>query len=210
MMYRMLMENPQYYLMVVVTVIVSITLHELAHGFTAIHHGDRTPEERGHMTANPLIHMGPFSIIMLLLNGIAWGSMPVDPTRLRGKFAEAMVYAAGPATNFALALLGLTALGVWYRFGGHYEAGAAASGQQFLLVFGVFNIVLGIFNLIPVPPLDGSGILASFSSSYARLVGDPGHSGTWMIAFIFVFLFVGDKIFSAGYFLAAKYISLFF
>ncbi|VAX40844.1 hypothetical protein MNBD_PLANCTO03-1356, partial [hydrothermal vent metagenome] len=62
---------------------VSIVLHELAHGFAAIRCGDRTPIELGHMTPNPLVHMGPASLIAFALFGLAWGSMPVNPSRFR-------------------------------------------------------------------------------------------------------------------------------
>ena len=108
-----LLSNPLFYLCVVVTVIVSIILHELAHGLAAIKLGDKTPIHTGHMTLDPLVHMGPFSIVILLVVGIAWGLMPIDPTRLRGKYAEAIVAVAGPLTNLILAAIALTALGIW-------------------------------------------------------------------------------------------------
>ena len=75
-----LSTHPQLYFAVIIVVVISICLHELAHGFAAIALGDRTPEETGHITMNPLVHMGGFSLMMLAIAGISWGAMPVDPS----------------------------------------------------------------------------------------------------------------------------------
>src|SRR5690242_8274392 len=111
-----LQSNPRFFMAVVITVVVSICLHELCHGIVAIWCGDRTPIERGHMTLNPAVHMGVFSVICLLLAGIAWGSMPINPRRMRGKYAPALVSAAGPACNILLSVLALLSVGLWDRF----------------------------------------------------------------------------------------------
>ena len=96
-----------------VWVVVSITLHELAHGWTAIKLGDDTPIRSGHMTWNPMVHMGVYSFAALLLIGIAWGMMPVDTSRLRGKYADTLVSVAGPLMNLGLGLILLVALIFW-------------------------------------------------------------------------------------------------
>lgn len=180
--------DPFYYFAVVLTVVISIVLHELAHGAVAIRLGDRTPILQNRMTGNPLVHMGPFSIVVLLVMGIAWGAMPIDPTRLRGRYAEAKVAFAGPAVNFLLALTALTALGLWQRFAPTpIDDETMKNGVRFLWIFGVTNLLLGVFNLLPVPPLDGSHILANFSRGYANMLGDPAKQGMWMLAFFFTF-----------------------
>ena len=79
-----------FFVSVIFTVIISIILHELAHGVAALWQGDTTPRDAGHMTINPLIHMPPISIALLLLVGIAWGLMPVNPGRFRSRWGEAM------------------------------------------------------------------------------------------------------------------------
>lgn len=94
-------------------VIVSIVLHELAHGWVAIRLGDRTPIETGRMTWNPLVHMGQTSLIVFALVGIAWGMMPVNPSSLRGRYGDAWVSLAGPAMNLALALVLIVLGGIW-------------------------------------------------------------------------------------------------
>jgi Zn-dependent protease len=176
-----------YFFSIVLSVVISITLHELAHGWAAIRLGDHTPERSGHMTGNPLVHMGPFSIAALLIAGIAWGQMPIDPTRLKGKYAEAQVAFAGPATNFMLSFVALTGLGLWLRFGGYSGTQVQQNAVNFFSAFGGINAVLGIFNLFPVPPLDGSHILANFNRKYALFIGDPAHQGVMILAFIFMF-----------------------
>jgi len=144
------------------------------------------------MTGNPLIHMGPFSIGILLLFGIAWGAMPIDSTRLRGRYGEAKVAVAGPAMNFFLAFLAMTALGLWWRFAPFDKSNVMAqNGLNLLFICGLWNLLLGIFNLLPVPPLDGSHILANFSAGYARLAGDPSKQGVWLLAFFFTFMAAG-------------------
>ena len=203
---RLFSDNPAdrfYFFAVVLVVIVSIVLHELAHGFAALRLGDRTPVLQNRMTGNPLVHMGPFSLLALALAGIAWGQMPIDPTRLRGKHGEAFVAAAGPAMNLLIALVSLTALAVLLRLWTFpdFTAVAALRGDstytdlsalqqnalRLLAIAGLYNLLLMFFNLLPFPPLDGSHILADFSKPYAEFIGNPGNSGALMIGFIFCF-----------------------
>lgn len=108
MLIQLLFDNPVTYTSIVVIVIASVVLHELAHGFAAIQQGDRTPVTSGHMTLDPVVHMGQASLIMLCVVGLAWGQMPVRPAHFRNrKWGEAIVSGAGPATNLALALLAI-------------------------------------------------------------------------------------------------------
>ena len=178
-----------FYVTAVATVILSITLHEVAHGVVATRLGDPTPRQSGHMTWNPLVHMGPFSLIGAFVFGLAWGQMPVDPTRLRGKYGEALVAAAGPATNLVLALVALTALGVWGRIGIPNDP-RAVRGTEVLFVFGFYNALLCFFNLLPAPPLDGSRILGNFHRGYADWIYDPRNQGAGLMLFVGAFFVV--------------------
>jgi Zn-dependent protease len=207
----LLSENPRYYIATLIAIVVSICLHELAHGLMAVRRGDDTPIEQGRITLNPLVHMGPISIIVMLMSGIAWGSMPIDPSRLRGRYAEAMVAAAGPLTNFAIALVSLTALGLWWRYDPRPQSELsdfAANGQLLLTVFGLANILLGLFNLLPVPPLDGSHILANVSNGYARLMETLSSGGGTFAMFIIVFMVAGRFLRPAANALAGAYLDL--
>ena len=78
-----LFANPIFFFRYVVIIIISISLHELAHGFAAINQGDDTPEKTGHITLNPVVHMGVGSIIFLCIAGISWGQMPINPYKLQ-------------------------------------------------------------------------------------------------------------------------------
>ncbi len=181
-------DDLPYFISVVVTVIVSIILHELAHGLTAVRLGDDTPRVRGHLTLNPLVHMPPFAIITLLLAGIAWGSMPINPSRLRGRFGEAMVAVAGPLTNLFLAAIALTALGLWQRLVQEDPSHRVMNTWNFLMVFGAINLALCAFNLLPIPPLDGSHILANFNGRYRSFLNNPDSQGLAVGLFIGAFL----------------------
>jgi Zn-dependent protease len=203
-----LQDDPQYFFAVCITVVVSICIHELSHGFVAIALGDRTPIETGHMTLNPAVHMRGMSIILLLVAGIAWGSMPVNRARLRGRYAGSLVALAGPAANVILALLSIGGLGLLMRSGVAQPESApnALNMRIFLLIFGVTNIALAMFNLIPVPPLDGSNILAGLSPALADMMRNLRSGGGATVVFLLIFLFAGNLIFPASQKLALDYL----
>lgn len=152
-------------------VIPSITSHEAMHGFAADRLGDPTAREQGRLTLNPLAHVDPFFTILLpaflLLSGsgvIFGGAKPVQVNvgRLRNPRRDwALVGAAGPLTNVALAL-GLSALLALLVHGGMATPESQATE---ILSVGIFvNALLAVFNLVPIPPLDGSRVLQLFLS----------------------------------------------
>lgn len=179
-----------FYFAWVLALIISITLHELAHGWMAIRHGDSTPIDLGRMTGNPLVHMGPFSLIALFIFGIAWGQMPIQPDRLHGRHAEAKVAAAGPLMNLAIAIVCLLAYSVLLAVGIDSEQLPQwyENLEKFLFAAGVVNTILLVFNLLPAPPLDGSHILADFHKGYRRFISDPSKQGVFMLMFIGAFV----------------------
>jgi len=192
----------------VMWVIVSITLHELGHGWAALRAGDRTPIDTGHMTWNPLVHMGPFSLIMFALVGIAWGLMPVNPSNFRKKSDNAIVAFAGPAMNLSLWLTCVVLLCLWSAVAyGHWFGGAAAGAipdrikdamVTALAMGAMLNMVLFIFNLMPVPPLDGSRILATWSPAYERLWQFDHARFVALVLFVLAFRYAGGVIFPAA------------
>ncbi len=191
-------RDPVYFTSWVTTIVVSVVLHELGHGYAALRQGDDTPRTSGHMTLNPLVHMGGFSLVMLAVAGIAWGQMPVNPARFRDRHGDAIVSAAGPAVNLGLALLGLTALGLWQRFSEPPTTSIGENFTTFFWVFGTANLVLFLLNLIPIPPLDGSRVVASFFPGYRRWSTNPQNGGVFMALFIGVFLAAGYLFEAAG------------
>ena len=153
-------------------VLIAITFHEFAHAFAADKLGDETPRMQGRLNLNPITHIDPMGFIFLLFAGFGWGKpVEINSRNFNGKIsiskAEAIVAAAGPITNMILAFIILIivyALELIPQF-----RGQTAEIIQLILVYAVIiNIGLGVFNLIPLPPLDGSKILVNFLPYNAR------------------------------------------
>lgn len=100
-----LFEDPQRFFIWLLVVIFSICCHEFMHAWAALKQGDPTAADEGHLTLNPMKQMGPFSLVMLAVCGIAWGRVPVRPWQMRHRHSDALVSLAGPATNFGLFLI---------------------------------------------------------------------------------------------------------
>ena len=183
-------------------IIASVVLHELAHGFTALRCGDTTPTDTGHITWNPVVHMGLSGLIMFALLGVTWGAMPVDPSRFRGRYDDARVSFAGPVTNAVLALacvVGASVLIVLAARGRiDYDSTAVANLSTFFRLGALLNLVLVMLNLLPLPPLDGSRILAAFSTTYRGLASTPQARQISLVALILIFVFGGNTVFGAA------------
>ncbi len=170
-------HDPIHHIRIVVILIVSITLHELAHGVAALSQGDNTPRHADHMTLNPIVHMGWMSIFFLCIAGIAWGQMPVNPSKFRNpKWSNILVSAAGPASNLILGLGAILLLTVV-----RYIPGISVS---FLYLMAQINLVLFLFNLLPIPPLDGFHIFAEFFPPLKALQNSSFGLFAMMILFI--------------------------
>ena len=150
------------FIVLVPIVLASLALHELAHAYTAFRLGDPTAKLLGRLTFNPLAHLDPLGTLMFAITYFSssflfgWAKpVPVDPRNLRGnpQRGMALVAIAGPITNFVLALVA-----------GGILAHVGVSERVFEIVYDAMlvNIVLGLFNLVPIPPLDGSRIAGAF------------------------------------------------
>ncbi|HIK19228.1 MAG TPA: site-2 protease family protein [Leptolyngbyaceae cyanobacterium M33_DOE_097] len=187
-------DNPVLFLRIVLILILSITLHELAHGIAAISQGDDTPQQSGHLTLNPVVHMGVPSLIFLCLAGIAWGQMPVNPSKFRHeKWSNIIVSAAGPLMNLLIALICIGLLKVSSETGIRQIL-----STEFLYLAALYNLVLMIFNFLPIPPLDGFHV---FSEFFPRL--KPLQNSPWGFAILMI-LFV-SPVFSSGLWLTARW-----
>lgn len=180
-------------------VVLSITLHELAHGWAALWQGDETPRRLGRMNANPLTHIPPMAWLMFAIVGITWGLMPTDPSRYRWRRRGRIVVAgAGPAMNILLAIVSLT-LGVLLARYGPQAGDLAANLRTFFLVGGMLNLVLAAFNLLPIPPLDGSSILMGLSLRVWRLYQNPQAQMVGLFIVLAIFISgIGVIIFDAA------------
>jgi Zn-dependent protease len=146
-----------------VAFITGIAFHEFSHAWAAHELGDDTAASQGRLTLNPIRHLDPLGTVLLLLVGFGWGKpTPVNPYRLRNgvKKGNAMVAAAGPISNFFFAAVAALPLKLgWIDSVASFDGIADASGAEILGLFLIFivyiNVLLGVFNLIPIHPLDG-------------------------------------------------------
>jgi len=145
--------------------LMAITCHEVSHGYVANRLGDSTARHLGRLTLNPLKHLDIIGTLMVFLVGIGWAKpVPVNFGNLRNPKRDMIwVAAAGPITNFALALLSALALRAGVVLAGFMTAGSQMDMVLYpvllMLAFSVYiNLLLAIFNLIPVPPLDGGRV----------------------------------------------------
>jgi len=162
-----LWEDPQFFFMWLLIVVFAICCHEYMHARVALWQGDSTAADQGHLTLNPLRQMGPISLVMLAIMGIAWGQVPVNPNRMRHKYSDALVSFAGPATNLVLGVIFCFAAAlviiIWGVEAPTSSGGGISNNAVTLFSRGaMLNFVLFIFNLFPIPGFDGWHILSSF------------------------------------------------
>lgn len=157
-------------------ILIALTFHEFAHAWAAVKLGDDTPKIQGRLSLNPFDHMDPIGFVFLIVAGFGWGKpVQIDSRNFNGKYsvskAEAIVSAAGPIMNFILAFLFMI---LYYILFGTTNIlnGLTSQWQQVIYILITYiisiNIGLGVFNLIPVPPLDGSKILMHFLPSRGK------------------------------------------
>lgn len=151
-------------------VLIALTFHEFAHAWAATKLGDDTPRVQGRLNLNPISHIDPMGFVFLIVAGFGWGKpVQIDPRNFNGKHsiskAEAIVSAAGPITNFILAFIFLIIYYLLFSVTNVIDVLSVQWQQVIFLVITYtisINIGLGVFNLIPLPPLDGSKILMHF------------------------------------------------
>ncbi len=151
-------------LFLIISLLAAITVHEAAHAYISYRLGDPTAKVAGRLTLNPLAHLDPLGTIALLIIHFGWGKpVPVNPSNFRrpglGNFLVAM---SGPASNLIMALVGAVLLRLTTNIGLLFA---------FFSTFVVLNVFLAVFNLLPIPPLDGSKVwhLVLLDESYYTL-----------------------------------------
>lgn len=156
-------------------ILIAITFHEFAHAFAADKLGDDTPRIQGRLTLNPFAHIDFVGFALLIVAGFGWGKpVQVNPLKFNRKVTmtkgEAIVSVAGPLMNFILAIAFSILLALMIRF--NWFSNVTLEAYKLIILFLIetilINIGLGIFNLIPLPPLDGSKIVKSFLPYNAR------------------------------------------
>ncbi len=163
--------------------IVAITVHEYAHGLVAYRLGDPTAARAGRLTLNPLAHLDPIGVLMLWFFRFGWAKpVPVNPAYFRDPRRDMLkVSAAGPGANFIFALLFSVLEVVAYRLG------ASRTVIEILQLTVLYNIFLGLFNLIPIPPLDGSRIMRSLLPARSALWLNQIDAYGWLILLLLIY-----------------------
>jgi len=157
-MIELLFQNPMIFLASAAAIIIAITVHEFSHAAAAYSLGDSTAKDEGRLTLNPLAHLDLWGTLLLFLAGFGWGKpVPFNPYNLRNqKYGAALISLAGPASNLVMVIVFSLVLKFIYPLLG---LGAGNGLFQFFYFLIVINAILMAFNLLPVPPLDGSKLL---------------------------------------------------
>lgn len=196
MLFQLLFSSPQMFLIIALAMVYALTIHEFAHAATATFLGDNTAKYSGRLTLNPLAHLDPWGTLLLLFAGFGWGRpVPVNPYNMRWKsHGEAAVALAGPISNLLSVVLFIIIIRI---------IGPSLSVDNLLTIFLfhllLVNLILGIFNLIPIPPLDGSKVLFSLlPASWDDFKAKLTINGLWiLIALIILGDFTGFDFFGS-------------
>ena len=154
MLISLLFTNPISFFTYLVAILLALSLHEYFHAWAAFFLGDDTAKRMGRLTINPLVHFDPIGLFCLLILGFGWGRpVPFNPNNLRNqKWGSAIVGLAGPFSNFLMVIIFGTLINFF---------SVPLNLFIFLRIFIQLNLLWGVFNLIPIPPLDGSHLLFS-------------------------------------------------
>ncbi|MBT6341589.1 MAG: site-2 protease family protein [Desulfobacula sp.] len=155
---NLLLNNPLTFILIAIPLMYAIIFHELAHGWVAFRMGDSTAKHLGRLSLNPLKHLDPMGTIMLFIFGFGWAKpVPVNFSNIRDyRKGMILVSSAGIIANMILAFIALFLYSL-------LSPSESSMHGQLLYFFARINIILAAFNLIPIPPLDGSKILLGFA-----------------------------------------------
>jgi len=150
------------FLMIMVAIILSLSLHEFGHAWSAKMYGDDTAQRMGRLTVNPISHIDPIGLLMIVLIGIGYAKpVPFNPNRFNSMWGTAGVALAGPAANLLIAFIAQN-VQAYIAVSGNAGPFSADTVYQFLEILIIINLILMLFNLIPLGVLDGHHILPYF------------------------------------------------
>ena len=148
-------------IIILIAIVISLTFHEYGHAVTAKLFGDDTAQRAGRLTLNPMAHIDPFGLLMVAMVGFGYAKpVPTNPRNFKSLWADLFVSAAGPAMNF---LVGFVAINLYFfGVGMGWDIFQGPGPQYFFIYLAVINMVLMLFNLLPIGALDGHYILPYF------------------------------------------------
>lgn len=188
-------------------ILLALTGHELAHGWVSYKLGDPTPKRDGRLTLNPLAHLDPIGALLLLIAGFGWAKpVMINPQYYKNpKAGTALVSAAGPAANLVMAFLITALYAVFAKVCialDWYNETAIEWAKTVTQLFASYNLSLMLFNLIPIPPLDGSKIVGAFLPNriYYKVMEYERYYSVALIILIFVLMRLGvfERFISGG------------
>lgn len=185
------------FILILFSLILSLTFHEYGHGIMAKYFGDRTAEQQGRLTLNPIAHIDPIGLLMVIFIGFGFAKpVPTDPRNYTSRWGVLFVAAAGPLMNLILAFLTINLYGLGLQLGWNLFEGSAAN--SFFVFLASINMLLMVFNLIPIGPLDGHYILPYFlPKKIAHLYLYYNHRyGNWFLLSIVAMALMGVPIFN--------------
>lgn len=157
-------RSPAEIVQVIIIIVMSLTVHEFAHSLVTIRLGDDTPRRQGRLTLNPLAHIDLVGFIMLVIAGFGWAKpVQINPASLKKpRRDEVLIALAGPVSNLLFAMVAVVI--IWAVFSTHTLVSPRSQRDfgNFMLMLAAINVSLAIFNMIPIPPLDGSHLVTPF------------------------------------------------
>lgn len=181
-----LLSNPILLIPVMAAIIIAFTIHEFAHALAAELLGDETPKNLGRLTLNPLSHVHWLGFLLLLVAGFGWGKpVPFNANRLKNpKWGSAIIGLAGPFSNLIMAIISVLVI---YALNATVGINPNSLLAVFLIFLYQFNVILMIFNLIPIPPLDGSKLLfALIPDKYSALKQSLAINGPMILILLII------------------------
>ena len=186
------------FVVIIAALVISLSFHEFGHAWVAKRFGDDTAERAGRLTINPLAHIDPMGLLMVIIAGVGYAKpVPTDPRRFTSRYADLLVAAAGPGMNLLLAVvtINLYALGLKIDPTLFWQPGPS----QFFYYLTLINLVLMLFNLLPIGPLDGHYILPYFlPRRLASLYRYYNHRyGNWLLLLLVLLAVFGVPVFQS-------------